>query len=309
MNSWRYFEMDDFKKKLILLHHCHGISWKMMYTIFREDPLLNRLFIKELQDWHFLFPHVKPNQLSLFFQDLHSINISQKIKQYEENDVLILTYFDELYPKRLKHIYNPPWVLYMKGHLDLLQEKRALAVVGMRQATPYGKEAIHKLLPPLIKEGYVIISGMATGIDTFAHRIVVERGGSTIAVLGGGLFHIYPKDNTALALKMMKEQLVLSEYPPFMKPERWMFPMRNRLISGLSAAVLVVEAKEKSGSLITAQHALEQGKDVFAVPGKITEIPSKGTNLLIQEGAKLVLHYEDITSEMDSFHLLNKESE
>ena len=298
--------MDDFKTKLLLLHHCRGISWKMMYIILREDPILDGLYTKKLQDWHFLFPHVKSNQLSLFFQDLHSIDISQKIKQYEENDVLILTCFDDLYPKRLKHIYNPPWVLYMKGNLNLLREKRALAVVGMRQATPYGKEAIQKLLPPLIKEGYVIISGMAAGIDTFAHRIPVEREGSTIAVLGGGLFHIYPKDNTALALKMMKEQLVLSEYPPFMKPERWMFPMRNRLISGLSAGVLVVEAKEKSGSLITAQHALEQGKDVFAVPGKITDIPSEGTNLLIQEGAKLVLQYKDIISEMDSYLLFDK---
>ena len=298
--------MDDFKKNLLLLHHCRGIGWKMIYKIMKEDPMLDNLYTKKLSDWHLLFPQVKPVQLSLFFQDLHSINISQKIKQYEENEVLILTYFDELYPKRLKHIYNPPWVIYMKGKLNLLQENRALAVVGMRQATPYGKEAIYKLLPPLIKEGYVIISGMAAGIDTFAHRIAVEGGGSTIAVLGGGLFHIYPKENTALALEMMKNQLVLSEYPPFMKPERWMFPLRNRLISGLSAGVLVVEAKEKSGSLITAQHALEQGKDVFAVPGKITDMPSDGTNLLIQEGAKLVLHYKDILSEMDFFHLFDQ---
>ena len=111
--------MDDFKKKLLLLHHCRGIGWKMMYMILREDPLLEDLYTKKLQDWHFLFPHVKPNQLSLLFQDLHSIDISQKIKQYEENDVLILTYFDDLYPQRLKHIYNPPWVLYMKGNLNL----------------------------------------------------------------------------------------------------------------------------------------------------------------------------------------------
>lgn len=298
--------MDDFKKKLLLLHHCRGIGWKMIYRIMREDPLLDNLFTNNLKDWHFLSPYIKPNHLSLFYQDLHSIDISQKIKQYEENEVLILTYFDELYPERLKNIYNPPWVLYMKGRINLLKEKRTLAVVGMRQATTYGQEAIYKLLPPLLKEGYVIISGMAAGIDTLAHRIAVVREGNTIAVLGGGLFHIYPKENTALALRMMKEQLVLSEYPPFMKPERWMFPMRNRLISGLSAGVLVVEAKEKSGSLITAQHALEQGKDVFAVPGKITDMPSDGTNLLIQEGAKLVLHYKDIISEMDSFQWFEK---
>lgn len=298
--------MDDFKRKLLLLHHCRGIGWKTIYRIMREDPLLNNLFINNLQEWHFLSPLLKPNQLSLFYQDLHSIDISQKIKQYEENQVFILTYFDELYPERLKHIYNPPWILYMKGRIDLLKEQRALAVVGMRQATTYGQEAIHRLLPPLLKEGYVIISGMAAGIDTLAHRTAVMCGGSTIAVLGGGLFHIYPKENTALALRMMKEQLVLSEYPPFMKSERWMFPMRNRLISGLSAGVLVVEAKEKSGSLITAQHALEQGKDVFAVPGKITDRPSDGTNLLIQEGAKLVLHYKDIISELNSFQLFEK---
>lgn len=291
--------MDDFKKKLLLLHHCRGTGWKLIYKILREDPLLKNLFTNNLQDWQHYFPQIKPKQLSLFYRDLHSIDISQKIKQYEENEVFILTYFDELYPDRLKQIYNSPWVLYMKGRIDLLQEKRSLAVVGMRQATSYGREAIHMLLPPLLKEGYTIISGMAAGIDTLAHCIAVECEGSTIAVLGGGLFHIYPKDNTALALRMMKEQLVISEYPPFMKPERWMFPMRNRLISGLSAGVLVVEAKEKSGSLITVHHALEQGKDVFAVPGKITDMQSVGTNLLIQEGAKLVLHYKDIISEIN----------
>lgn len=290
--------MDEFRIKLILLHHCRGIGWKTIFLILKEDPLLAGLFRKELHEWRVQFPQLKPNQLSLFYHDLHSIDISQKIKQYEENDVLILTYFDEFYPERLKHIYNPPWVIFAKGRLNVMQE-RALAVVGMRQATLYGQEAIERLLPPLIEKGICIISGLASGIDTLAHRAAVEREGSTIAVLGGGLFHIYPRDNTALALKMMKEQLILSEFPPFMKPERWMFPMRNRLISGLSDGVLVVEAKMKSGSLITAQHALEQGKDVFAVPGKITDQSSDGTNLLIQEGAKLVLHYEDIVSEMN----------
>lgn len=290
--------MEEFRRRLLLLQHCRGIGWKTVFIILKEDPLLESLFKKKRYEWQALFPQLKPNQLSLFYDDLHSINIIQKINLYEENDILFLTYFDELYPDRLRHIYNPPWVIYAKGRLSILQEEIALAVVGMREATAYGQEVIERLLPPLIRRGGCIISGLAAGIDTYAHRSAVRHGGSTIAVLGGGLFHIYPKENTSLALKMMKEQLVISEYTPFTKPERWMFPMRNRLISGLSDGVLVVEAKMKSGSLITAQHALEQGKNVFAVPGKITDNTSDGTNFLIQEGAKPVMYYEDILSEM-----------
>ncbi|MBD3109457.1 DNA-protecting protein DprA [Bacillus sp. AGMB 02131] len=290
--------MEEFRRRLLLLQHCRGIGWKTFFLILKEDPLLKSLFKKKRYEWQALFPQLKPNQLSLFYDDLHSINIIQKIELYEENDILFLTYFDELYPDRLRHIYNPPWVIYAKGRLSMLQKENALAVVGMREATVYGQEVIDRLLPPLIRRGCCIISGLAAGIDTLAHRSALGHGGSTIAVLGGGLFHIYPKDNTSLALKMMKEQLVISEYTPFTKPERWMFPMRNRLISGLSDGVLVVEAKMKSGSLITAQHALEQGKNVFAVPGKITDNTSVGTNFLIQEGAKPVMHHEDILSEM-----------
>lgn len=290
--------MCHFHTRLILLNHCRGVGWKTIYMILKDDPSLEKLLAKRLEDWQNQLPHFKQNQLSLFYHDLHTINISQKMKQYEENKIIVLTYFDERYPQKLKQIYNPPWVLYLKGKQSLLEETKMLAVVGVRQPSSYGQEAISRILPPLIKEGYVIVSGLAAGIDTIAHRTAIDYRGSTIAVLGGGLFHIYPKDNIGLALHMMKEQLVLSEHPPSMKPERWMFPLRNRLISGLSNGVLIVEAKEKSGSLITAYHALEQGRDVFAVPGNITSPFSVGTNQLIQEGAKLVLHANDITSEI-----------
>ena len=290
--------MLESKRRLILLHHCRGIGWNSIKDIVLDDPPLDRVFQKSFADWTILLPHLKHPNLSLFFHDLHSINIASLLKSYTENHIFIISIFDEEYPERLKNIFNPPWILFGKGNILLLKESRFLAVVGPRVPSIYGQEAVKRLLPGLVSGKIVIISGLAKGIDKMAHETAIEYSGGTIAVLGGGLYHLYPKENMPLALQMMKEQLVLSEIVPNRKPEPWMFPLRNRIISGLSDGVLIIEAKGRSGSLITAHSALEQGRGVFAVPGPINSPLSEGTNLLIQDGAKLVLSSNDIEEEL-----------
>jgi len=289
--------VDYFKERLILIHHCRGVGWKSILKILQEDPLLDNLLNKTLEDWKIILPRLTNSQLSLFYNDLHSIDISQKIKLYKENKIEMITFFDEEYPTRLKRIFDPPWVIYAKGNIRLMNQKKILAVVGVRLPSQYGIDALNQIIPPIIKDGYIIVSGLAAGIDTRAHLLSIQNDGKTIGVIGGGLFHIYPKENTPLSLKMMKEHLVISETVPFRKSEPWMFPQRNRIISGLSDGVLIIEAKARSGSLITAYQALEQGREVFALPGNITSPNSRGTNELIQEGAKMVLSYNDIISE------------
>lgn len=284
------------KEKLILLHHCRSVGWKSIQAIINNDPKLTSLFTKSFAEWKDIIP-ISTHKLQLFLHDLHSIDIFEKIKQYENNQIYCLTVFEEEYPYLLKQIFDPPWVLYVKGKKVLLNQPKTLAVVGTRKPTTYGLEAINTILPTLVEKNFTIISGVAEGIDAAAHIITLNNGGQTIGVLGGGLLNIYPKSNLKLAMEMMKRGLLISETPPIRRAEPWMFPMRNRIISGLSQALFVVEAKERSGTLITAQAAIEQGRDVFALPGNIKSLHSRGTNQLIQDGAKLVLTASDIEEE------------
>ncbi|WP_374721893.1 DNA-processing protein DprA [Peribacillus tepidiphilus] len=288
--------MLEFKKKLILLHHCKSATWKSIQDILRFDPSLSRMFQwtgSELQKNLYL----KPSQIHNILREIHAFPYHTQFNLYENNNLKIITIFDDEYPEKLRNIHTPPWVLYGKGDFSLLKNKNMLAVVGSRNPSSYGKSAIKQVIEPLINKGFTIISGLAKGIDLEAHIIAIREKGKTIGILGGGIFHLYPKENIPYALEMMKNHLVFSEYPPFTKPEPWMFAARNRLISGVSDGILIVEAKEKSGTLITVNYALEQGKEVFALPGNITSELSKGANFLIQEGAKLVLSATDIENE------------
>ena len=204
------------------------------------------------------------------------------------------------YPEQLRNIYNPPLKIYILGNKDLLKQK-GIAVVGTRDATEYGKKVAFQISKKLSEKGINIISGLALGIDTCAHlgTLYSDSAGKTIAVLGSGLDNIYPKQNINLAKKIIKNGgCIISEYPLGSKPEKLNFPKRNRIISGLSNGVVVVEAGVKSGALITADLALEQGKDVFAIPGNILNTESIGTNNLIKQGAKLVTSYIDILEEI-----------
>ncbi|MEB2630438.1 DNA-processing protein DprA [Peribacillus frigoritolerans] len=284
------------KEKLIHLHHCRGAGWKIIQVIMSKDPSLSSLFTTNYVEWAKMLP-IPSNKLNLFLKDLHSLHSIEKLKKYEESQIYCLTIFDDEYPFLLKQIFDPPWVLYFKGDKKLLTRKNTLGVVGTRKPTSYGLEALKTILLPLVKKKFVIISGMAAGIDAESHKITLREGGDTIGVLGGGLKQIYPKSNFTLAEEIMNKGLLISETPPEVKAEPWMFPLRNRIISGLSQGVFVVEAKGRSGSLITAQAALEHGREVFALPGNVTSPESLGTNQLIYDGAKLVFSSRQIEEE------------
>jgi len=209
---------------------------------------------------------------------------------------------DKNYPEILRQIKNPPKVIYFKG--EIKPKELAVAIVGTRRCSPYGKQVALEIAGGLAEAGLTIVSGLAPGVDTFSHKAAVERKKRTIAVLGTGIDEksIYPRENVGLAKKIVElGGCVISEYPPGTQGTNFTFPQRNRIISGLSQAVAVIEAKEKSGSLITANYAIKQGKKLFAVPGPIHSLNSRGTHLLIKKGAKLLDNFTDILQELDLF--------
>lgn len=223
-------------------------------------------------------------------------NIERLLDNIEKLNIDVVTIYDENYPIGLKSLYDNPKVLYIKGKIDY--DKVTMAIVGSRKATSYGKWACEKFTKELVDLGITIVSGLASGIDTIAHRTTIDHGGKTIGVLGNGIDIIYPKRNHSLYKDMEESGAIITEFPPGTPPMAFNFPQRNRIISGLSRGVIVIEAQEKSGSLITAHHALDQGKDVFALPGNINSIFSSGTNKLIKDGAKPLLDIDDIIEEI-----------
>jgi len=229
--------------------------------------------------------------------------LNKHIENIDANNISIITIYDDKYPEYLKHIYDPPITLYMKG--DLLNEEKYLAVVGSRKATSYGLNMAEVVSRELSKCGITVVSGMARGIDTYAHKGVLSAKGRTVAVLGCGLDIVYPYENKKLMQNIIESGACISEYLPGTKPIAGNFPARNRIISGISMGVIVIEAGERSGSLITANLALEQGREVFALPGNVNSLKSTGTNKLIKEGAKMVTSLEDILEEIGAYFSKN----
>jgi DNA processing protein len=209
----------------------------------------------------------------------------------------VLTWDDGEYPQNLRQIPNPTPLLYVRGELTP-EDESAVAIVGTRQASAYGREVAHTLATELARSRVTIVSGLALGIDAIAHQAALDAGGRTIAVLGSGVDNLYPMRNRNLALAMMASGAVVSEYPLGTKPEASNFPPRNRIISGLSLVVIVVEAGQRSGALITATFAAEQGREVFAVPGSILHPTSAGCNRLIQDGATPLLSVDDVLEQI-----------
>lgn len=225
----------------------------------------------------------------------HDLSAADKIlADCQRLDIRLLTFQDAAYPGRLKNIYDPPCLLYVKGRLPAFDEELAVAVVGTRDCTPYGVACAEKLGYGLTCGGAVVVSGLAKGIDAAASRGALRAGGVTVGVVGNGLDVHYPYESRYLYEDVAAAGALLSEYPPGAEPARSHFPARNRILSGLSAAALVVEAPERSGALITAGTAMEQGREVFAVPGPIDAPASAGCNRLIQDGAGLVMDAWDI---------------
>lgn len=206
----------------------------------------------------------------------------------------ILTIQDAEYPQRLRNIFDPPLVLYVKGRMPVMDEEAAIAVVGTRECTPYGTACGERLGRELAASGAVVVTGLARGVDSAAARGALRAGGSVVGVTGGGLDVVYPPENGDLYADVAARGVLLSEYPPGSEPEKHHFPARNRIMSGLSVAALVVEAPERSGALITARLALEQGREVYAVPGPIDAPDSVGCNRLIRDGAGLAAEGWDI---------------
>ncbi|NLM26591.1 MAG: DNA-protecting protein DprA [Clostridiaceae bacterium] len=222
--------------------------------------------------------------------------VDETMEKIALNNIDVITLEDNTYPELLKNIADPPVCLYVRG--DIRRDEISIGVVGSRRASGYGLSTTRKISSELAEYGICVISGMARGIDTAAHQGALSSGGRTVAVFGCGLDVVYPPENRRLMERIIGNGAVVSEYPPGTIPAPHHFPVRNRIVSGMSIGVLVVEAGEKSGSLITAQLALEQGRDVYALPGNVISINSRGTNKLIQDGAKLVTSVDDIIDEI-----------
>ncbi|MCC6173704.1 MAG: DNA-protecting protein DprA [Chloroflexi bacterium] len=225
------------------------------------------------------------------------VDPAAECRRLEAAGVSILTLDDSAYPSRLRETADAPPVLYVKGQLTLADDW-AIAVVGTRRMTVYGRQVTERIVGDIARAGVTIVSGLARGIDTVAHRAALAAGGRTIAVLGSGLDRMYPHENTALAAEIAQHGAVISEFPLGAPPDAMNFPRRNRIVSGLAQGTLVVEADHKSGAMITAATAAEQGRDVFAVPGSILSPASAGPNQLIKEGAKVVTEAVDVLEEL-----------
>lgn len=227
-----------------------------------------------------------------------TVDVDAEIAGAAQSGARIIALTDEEYPSSLREIHDPPLALYVQGELTKADE-HALAVVGTRRPTHYGRAVAERFAAGLTQAGYTVVSGLAEGIDTVAHHAALKAKGRTLAVLGGGLDCLYPRSNAALAESIAKRGAVMSEFPLGRQPDRTTFPMRNRIVSGLSVGVLVIEAGMKSGALITARQAMEQGRNVFAAPGRIDSRASQGCHALIRDGAALVTCVEDVLQEYE----------
>ncbi len=226
------------------------------------------------------------------------VDLEAEMEKLARYKVKVLTLGDASYPPRLREIYEAPPVLYVRGEI-LPEDEWALAVVGSRRVTSYGRQVTEELTTGLAQAGLTIVSGLARGVDTVAHRAALKAEGRTIAVLGCGLDMVYPGENLRLAQEIIQHGALISDYPLGTRPKPENFPRRNRIMSGLSLGVLVTEAMDRSGALITANLALEQDREVFAVPGNVFSPASRGCNRLIRDGAKLVQEVNDILEELN----------
>lgn len=221
------------------------------------------------------------------------VNLEVVMQRVADSGVQVITWDDAIFPRRLKEIDQPPPVLFVRGSINV-EDDWAVSVVGTRRVTPYGRQVASEIARYLAQNGVTVVSGLARGVDAIAHQTAMQAGGRTLAILGSGVDTIYPPEHRKLAEDISRQGAVISDYPLGTQPESRNFPPRNRIIAGLSLATIVVEAGETSGALITAEFAVEQGRDVFAVPGSILTPQSEGTNRLIEQGARPLLRMSEI---------------
>jgi len=249
---------------------------------------------------------VTQNIASKIKNEVNEAFVKSQIDMLKLHDADLISYWDAEYPERLKSIYDPPAFLFVKGHYNTMLLD-AIGIVGTRTPSPYGKNVTVTMAREMVAGGLAVFSGFARGVDTLAHQATVDAGGATLAVLGNGLDIIYPAENKKLYERVLERGLFVTEYPFGTKPDAGNFPKRNRIISGLSLGILITEAGAKSGALLTAMYALDQNRDIFAVPGPIHASKSAGCNELIKQGAKLVQGPADIMSELSGRIAQNNE--
>jgi len=286
----------DNRDYLIALNAFSGLGPQRIQKLLKHFGSLEKIFKASQHDLSLcvFLPEPVAHALTQFSLDQF---LSKEHELLKKHNVAVISFLDEAYPKQLKEISDPPVVLYVKGMPALFQEP-AVAIVGCRRASVYGITTAEKLACDLCDYNIAVVSGLARGIDTAAHRGALKAHGKTIAVLGNGLASVYPPENKRLFDSMAAQGLIVSEFPMATTPKPFHFPRRNRIISGLSLGIIVVEAAKKSGALITADLALEQGREVFAVPGKVDSVSSQGVHELIKQGAKLVTCIDDIIEEL-----------
>lgn len=288
--SGRLNETDQKRERLILLHRV--LSRKKINYLMTIDATLETAFLQTPSELSKTF-QLTPKIATRVYQYLHNTSFHQQIKE-DKQHYHIVTIYDKIYPPLLRQINDPPLVLYALGDTSLLQLFPSISVIGTRKPSFQAKDKLATIVTPLIECDWVIVSGMAYGIDGLAHALALKESGKTIAVLGSGFEYIYPQKHLLLFQDIVQFGLVISEYPPQMKPRKYHFPERNRIISGLSLGTLVVEANEKSGTFITVDQALDQGRDVYAIPDSPLNKYGLGCLTLISEGAKLVVSAKDI---------------
>lgn len=288
----------SFMNRFLALHYVFPVPLNKIFPLLKYDSELEKL---EKIPTHLLSKlcNISPERAIKLQKMYKQFVETPMLQMYEKHSIIPILFSDSHYPKSLLNLYDPPAIIYVKGKLELLSDPKKIAIIGSREATEYSAEGIRTILPPLLNEKYIIVSGLAKGADTLAHQITMSMGGKTIAVLGTGLFHVYPSKNQKLSKEIEKNHLLLTEYPPYITPKKWNFPMRNRIISGLSKGVVITEAVEKSGTVSTMAHALENGKEIFAIPGSIHSPLSIGPHSLILEGAKPVWNGQQILEELN----------
>jgi DNA processing protein len=282
---------------LLTLHSIEGLGPARIKKLFDYFGSFENIWNGKISEFsQFKFPEKLISNLKTAKS---SVDPGEYFAKLQKSCIKIITIFDENYPALLREIHGAPMIIYYKGVIDEEVLGRCFGVVGTRKPTSYGRVVTEKLTRELVEAGLTIVSGLARGVDTIAHTVTVESRGKTLAVLGGGLNQIFPSENLRLAEKICDGfGAILTEFPPSYPHLAGNFPARNRIIAGLSKGVLVTEAAEDSGSLITARLAIEQGREVFAVPGPITSSMSEGTSVLLKDGAKLVSSVKDILEEL-----------
>lgn len=249
-------------------------------------------------------PHIGEKLSQDLYQAMRRVDVAGEVEQITRHNVRLVQLGTPEYPASLADIYDPPHLLYLRGGIEA-RDAKAVALVGSRQCTSYGQRVAERLAMGLVRAGYTVVSGLARGIDGAAHRGALKAGGRTLAVLAGGLSRIYPPEHADLAQEVEASGALLSEAAMRLDPMAGMFPARNRIISGLSQGVVIIEAAERSGALITASHAGEQGRTVFAVPGPVDSAASAGAHGLLRKGAILVRGVEDILEELEGVSASN----